>query len=250
MIKDTVLLTRVGEDNRRIKSALEETSLKLLHRPILNIEPIPLGDLSLQRIQNLDLYDHIIFISTNAVIHGLRPLMDRWPQWPIKLKWYAVGNSTASQLRLAQVFPLVPEEFSSEGLLRLPELLQVENERVLIVRGLGGRETLKETLIKRKAVVDYLEVYHRLQNKWPGGIVSKREVAGLLASVVYSADSLLAFDQMISEPVRRIPLLVPSDRVRQLALAKGYTSVISTPPTDDAIVKQLRALQNADSKPS
>jgi len=215
----------------------------MLYRPILNIEPVGLDGNGREIVQNLDLYDHIIFISTNAVVHGLRPLADRWPQWPVNLKWYAVGDSTAAQLKMAGIDPLVPVEFSSEGLLALPELTQVESQRVLIVRGQGGRETLKETLIKRNAIVDYLEVYQRFENEWPDGIVNEQEIPRLLASVVYSADSLTAFDLIVDEAVRDVPLIVPSEKVKKLALSKGYMTVLSSRPKDEAVVEQIRALQ-------
>ena len=215
-----------------------------MHRPILKVEPIELDSASHESIQNLDLYDHIIFISTNSVVHGLGHLASRWPQWPLTLTWYAVGESTAKLLRNAGVDPLVPKQYSSEGLLALPELAQVEKQRVLIIRGLGGRETLKKKLHERQAIVDYLEVYQRLENEWPGGIVSQQEVTQLLACVVYSADSLASFDQQAISAVRHIPLIVPSERVKQIALSMGYARVFAVSPTDEAIIERINAIKN------
>ncbi len=244
MIRDSVLLTRVGGNNNSFGRDLANISLELLHRPVLKIEPLVPGPACLEVIQNLDLYDHIIFISTNSVIHGLDHLIDRWPQWPAKLKWYAVGDSTASKLRASGIEPVVPEHYSSEGLLALPELEAIENQRVLIVRGLGGRETLKHGLLKRGGLVDYLEVYERHENDWSGEIVSPAEVEKLFASIVYSAESLLIFNQQISDDVRRVPLLVPSDRIAEIARDLGYTSVLAVQPKDDVIVELLAQLRN------
>lgn len=244
MIRDSVLLTRVTENNQPLELSLKALSVRLIHRPILKIEPIEPDSASHESIQNLDLYDHVIFISTNSVVHGLGHLAGRWPQWPLKLNWHAVGESTANKLRQAGLDPFVPNEFSSEGLLALSELKQVENQRVLIVRGLGGRETLKKKLLERDATVDYLEVYQRLVNKWPEGIVSQQEVTQLLACVVYSADSLTSFDQQATSAVRQIPLIVPSERVKQIALTMGYAAVFAVPPTDEAIVERIKALKN------
>jgi uroporphyrinogen-III synthase len=244
LIRDSVLLTRVTENNQPIEKSLNALSLRLIHRPILKIEPIELDGSSFESLQNLDLYDHIIFISTNSVLYGMGLLASRWPQWPLKLKWYAVGESTATQLRQAGIDPQVPAEFSSEGLLALPELNQVENQRVLIIRGLGGRETLKKKLLERHAIVDYFEVYQRIENKWPEGIVSQQEATKLLACVVYSADSLASFDQQATSAVRLIPMIVPSERVKQIALSMGYASVFAVPPTDAAIVKQISMLKS------
>jgi uroporphyrinogen-III synthase len=248
LIRDSVLLTRVTENNQPIEMSLSALSLRLIHRPILKIEPIEVDGSSLEFIQNLDRYDHIIFISTNSVVYSISLLASRWPQWPLKLKWYAVGESTATQLRQAGINPLVPAEYSSEGLLALPELNQVENQRVLIIRGLGGRETLKKKLLERHAIVDYLEVYQRLENQWPAGIVSQQEASKLLACVVYSADSLASFDRQATNAVRLIPMIVPSERVKQIALSLGYAVVFAVSPTDEAIVKQIRMLKNGAPK--
>ena len=244
MIRDSVLLTRAGGNNTKFATALDEISLKLLYRPVLQIEPVEIGARCLENIENLDLYDHIIFISTNSVIYGLGPLMDRWPQWPVKLKWFAVGDSTASQLRDAGIAPIVPQKYSSEGLLELPWLKSIQLQRVLIVRGLGGRETLKRALIKRGAVVDYLEVYKRSENHWSGEIVTPFEVDKLLATIVYSAESLMIFDRQISDAVRHLPLLVPSSRVAGIARERGFTRVFAVQPKDEALIGQLVDLKD------
>ena len=244
MIRDSVLLTRAGGDNTKFATALEEISLTLLHRPVLRIEPVALATRCLENIQNLDLYDHIIFISTNSVIYGLGPLLERWPQWPINLRWFAVGDSTANQLRIAGIDPIVPEVYSSEGLLELPILRSVEQQRVLIVRGLGGRETLKQELLERGAIVDYLEVYKRSENDWSGKIIAPIEVDRLFATIVFSAESLMILNRQISDPIRHIPLLVPSSRVAEIARASGFTRVFAVQPKDEALIDQLVDLSN------
>jgi uroporphyrinogen-III synthase len=170
--------------------------------------------------------------------------MDRWPQWPVKLKWFAVGDSTANQLRDTGIAPIVPQKYSSEGLLELPGLKSIQQQRVLIVRGLGGRETLKQALIKRGAVVDYLEVYKRSENHWSGEIVTPFEVDKLLATIVYSAESLMIFDRQISDAVRHLPLLVPSSRVAGIARERGFTRVFAVQPKDEALIGQLVDLKN------
>ena len=115
---------------------------------------------------------------------------------------------------------------------------------MLIVRGLGGRETLKQALIKRGAVVDYLEVYKRSENHWSGEIVTPFEVDKLLATIVYSAESLMIFYRQISDAVRHLPLLVPSSRVAGIARERGFTRVFAVQPKDEALIGQLVDLKN------
>ena len=245
MIRDTVLLTRVDGNTKEFNAALGELSLRLIHRPILKIVPIELDHRALETIQNLDLYDHIIFISTNAAIYGMNALIDRWPQWPLKLKWYAVGESTADRLRNSGIEPIVPEVYSSEGLLRLETLNNIENHRVLILRGLGGRETLKKGLLTRGASVEYLELYERHENDWSDKIIEPPELSKLLASIVYSAESLQSFDRQTSSEVQTVPLLVPSGRVAEMAQAMGYETIRVVQPTDASLVKELKSLRDS-----
>jgi uroporphyrinogen-III synthase len=102
-------------------------------------------------------YDLLIFISSNAVHHG-QAILAAQPQARIA----AVGTSTAQALiSSGHQVDVTPElAASSEALLNHP-LLQTPPARVLIVRGTGGRELLRDTLIARGSQVDVLEVYQR-----------------------------------------------------------------------------------------
>ena len=106
-------------------------------------------------------YDWVIFISANAVRYGL-PILMRGGELPAQ-RIAAVGGATAAALegagRPADLFP--QRDFSSDGLLRSPPLQRVAGQRMLIVRGRGGRETLALTLRARGAAVDYFECYER-----------------------------------------------------------------------------------------
>ncbi len=55
-----------------------------------------------------------------------------------------------------------PEVSDSEHLLRLPALQNVEQQQVLILRGNGGRELIKDALVRRGAKVHYSETYKRI----------------------------------------------------------------------------------------
>ena len=104
-------------------------------------------------------YDVIIFISVNAVIYAHEYL----PQLLARdQKIFAVGPTTADKLMAVgvQVDAHPKKNASSEALLELDECQSIINKRVLIVRGRGGVETLKNEL-ESSNQVDYLEVYVR-----------------------------------------------------------------------------------------
>src|SRR5690606_26730779 len=105
-------------------------------------------------------HDLIVFASVNAVAHGAH-LIDKSPTARIA----AIGKATAAALAEASLpADIVPETgFTSEALLAHPDFTLPDNARVLIVRGSGGREMLRETLTARGLVVETLDVYRRVR---------------------------------------------------------------------------------------
>ncbi|MGD9842706.1 MAG: uroporphyrinogen-III synthase [Steroidobacteraceae bacterium] len=102
-------------------------------------------------------YDLLIFISSNAVRFSRAVLVAH-----AQARIAAVGTSTAQALIDAgyQVDITPQLAANSETLLSHP-LLQTPPAKILIVRGIGGRELLRNTLIERGSEVDVLEVYRR-----------------------------------------------------------------------------------------
>lgn len=102
----------------------------------------------------------VIFVSVAAVeyAHSLKAIH----QWQFD-RVIAVGKATQQALAQYAICAACPELHTSEGLLSLPELANVNNRNVIIVRGDGGRELIAQTLNDRGARVNYLEVY---QKQW------------------------------------------------------------------------------------
>src|SRR5690606_34287481 len=136
-------------------------------------------------------YQHIIFISTNAVEHGLRLFRRPGDPWPAAPVVYAIGRATAQALRAAGIAALEAEgRMDSEALLALPALQSVAGQRVLIVRGEGGRSRLASTLAARGAHVDIAESYRRLCPHHDAGSVQLAFSPPLDAIVVNSGETL------------------------------------------------------------
>ena len=101
--------------------------------------------------------DIAIFVSRNAVKYGAR-LVHR--QTPPTIA--AIGPSTTAELAAAGLhIDIAPRGHDSESLLEQLESREIEGRRVFIIRGTGGRETLRKGLEERGASVDYAEVYER-----------------------------------------------------------------------------------------
>ena len=147
-----VLLTRPLIQSKNLQSLLNEASLEYVLFPAFEINKI-------DTVAPNQRYDVIIFISINAVIYSEEYFSKLFVE-PLKI--FAVGPTTAKKLTdkgiKVNAYPL--ENASSQELLAMPECGKLSDKKILIVRGKGGSETLKNSL-KVMNQVDYLEVYKR-----------------------------------------------------------------------------------------
>jgi uroporphyrinogen-III synthase len=195
----------------------------------------------------------LIFTSSNAVDFALKAFSGKMADLQ-SAQLAAVGQATANALQQAGLtVACVPHtEFSSEGLLAQPAMQNVAGQHIMIVRGIGGREKLAQTLRNRGAQVDYLEVYRRCQPKADNvQLVHALQSGQLKAITITSGEALENLLAMLDEPsaviLRKLPLLVVSDRIRQLALDRGFEQIaVSLQPTDAAILETLTTLLSGE----
>ncbi|MFP3500505.1 uroporphyrinogen-III synthase, partial [Pseudomonas sp. SIMBA_059] len=69
----------------------------------------------------------------------------------------------------------------------LLQAVAVPAARVLVVRGVGGRELLAERLAEQGASVEYLELYRRCLPGYPAGTLKRRIEAERLNGLVVSS---------------------------------------------------------------
>ncbi|MBB1125620.1 uroporphyrinogen-III synthase [Thiospirillum jenense] len=190
-------------------------------------------------------WDVWIFVSRNAVNYALPLLPDQ--RLPTDVALAAVGAGTAVALRQAGRVPdLIPanQKFDSEGLLALRQLRHVKGQRILIVRGEGGRAVLAETLMQRGAEVAYAEVYRRA--------LPEVEVKPLIAEWRRSLNLLTATSdeilnnlyQLVPEAdqawLRSLPLAVFSERTAATAMQLGFRVVaVASEASDAALLEAL-----------
>jgi uroporphyrinogen-III synthase len=240
-----LLVTRPDGQQGALCRQLEEAGFSVCHQPLLELQAIPaLSPAQRQLVLDLDRYQHVIFVSANAIRFGMAWIQSLWPQLPPALNWYAVGAASAALLREHGLSPLMPQTSAdSEGLLERPELLAVSGERVLLVRGAGGRTLLRQTLQARGARVAELECYHR---RCPS------LAAGRMAQIVAACQMVLlssgeGLDNMLSllspaetTKLRHTPLVVPSRRVAEMAAAAGFDRVVrATSAADEAMLQAV-----------
>lgn len=237
-----VLVTRPRRQQQGLCNAIEAAGGTAVSLPLIEIEPLSeaqaIADLT-AAMQYLDSYDVLIFISTNAVKYGGERIADFWPQFPPGVRVIAVGPTTAKAARELLGCEVMHSEagMTSEDLLNMPELQQVNGARVGIVRGQGGREILADTLKQRGAEVEYLESYiRRLVHYEPTEFKARLTDAAINVLTATSSESLNRLIGLLGDMQEELvlPLLVPSARIASEARTAGFTKVINTGGANEA----------------
>jgi len=236
-----VLLTRPLAQVGNLQSLLEVSDLDYVLFPAFEINKI-------DAVVPKQTYDVIIFISVNAVIYS----EEYFSQLVVEpLKIFAVGPTTAKKLTDKSVkvdaYPL--ENASSQELLAIPECGKLSDKKVLIVRGKGGSETLKNSL-KVMNQVDYLEVYRRTAcevsrlhvesieqfMQAPDGIVIANSVESLF-NIVKLVKEIRSYHE---DQLKSRTLVVLSERIKVQAQSIGFNNVhVARTPSDKGTIIEI-----------
>lgn len=211
------------------------------------IEIVPLRDFTAfdTALATLDDYDWAIFISSNAVENGLPRLKARQGGVPSRLRFAAIGPVTAAGLAEHGITQtLTPAlRFDSEALLALPEMQAVAGRKIMIFRGVGGRELLADTLRARGAEVRFAECYRRINPQANADSLDRLwQNKTLDAIVVTSTEAmrhLLDLAGTGSAWLAATPICVNHARIAELARRHGMKAEVAEAPGDDAMLACL-----------
>ena len=246
----TIAVTRPPEQATKLTAAIEAAGGVVISFPLLDIQALP--DLSgfHRAIMPLTQFDWVIFISSNAVQHGM-PLLKQVGV-PTSLKFAAIGPTTAASLNgfgITQV--LTPQErFDSESLLALNAFQNMQGQRVLIVRGVGGREVLAETLRQRGAEVVFGECYRRVNPQNNAQVLQQAYAQGQLQGIIVTSTEALRFLLAMADSsdwLKTTPLFVNHARIAEQAQAVGLTAYCSGVSGDVAMLDLLQSELSVDS---
>jgi uroporphyrinogen-III synthase len=161
--KIALISTRPQKTNLQLSDELKKSEINLLSFPLTEIHPLNNYQIFDGVIKNIKTYQHIIFISTNAVHFFLERVKKLSLQIPKNLIFSSIGPTTKlllqKKLSVDVHFPI--KTFDSEHLLKEKIYNNVEGQKILIIRGEGGRETLKNALEEKGGIVNYGECYVR-----------------------------------------------------------------------------------------
>lgn len=238
-----VLVTRPAGQAQGLCDLIEAGGARAIHLPAIEILPSNDANALSAVIDSLDRFDLAVFISVNAVTAGLAAIL-RVRDWPGNVMLATVGPaSRAAVEELGLSVDLVPEQvYSSEGLLALDELQSMRGKQVVIFRGNGGRDTLRDTLRARGARVEYVEVYRRARPRESGEallqLLQKDGVDVITATSNEALQNLFDMAGPAGQPLlRRIPLVIPGHRQAELAARLGFVqgAVIAGHASDEAM---------------
>jgi len=240
-----VLVTRPAAQAAALCAGLAARGAVSVALPTIAIEPTPLQPPLVEALRAAATADWWVFVSRNAVAHGLARLRELGIGRAPATRIMVVGHGTAAALaEHGLTVDLVPDAgFNSEALLTAPELADMTGRRVSIIRGVGGRELLASTLRARGAQVDYVEVYRRVQPALDADAAMNRwQAAGAGAVVVTSAEGLDNLLSMAGEhgaaALRQALLVTVSDRIAEAAAGYGFTRCEVAPAPGDAEIIQ------------
>ena len=214
-----VLVTRPEQQAMPLCRLLETHGATALRLPAVEIKPHGERRALAAQVGPLQQFDLIVFVSANAVRFGA-PLLDQRRD----LTLAAVGPATLRALNQAgyRVAILPTDGFDSEGLLAHPRLHHLAGQRVLLVKGLDGRE---------------LEQLAALEEQLRDGVVHV-----ITATSLEIAESLLAMaTPELHAQYERVHWLLPSARIAVGMQERGLHAplLLAASAEDQALVDAL-----------
>ena len=232
-----VLVTRPTQQAAGFSAAIEAEAGAVVQLPALEIQPND-DALAHARCGAASDYDWVIFISQNAVQHALPHLPLAWPS---QTRIAAIGQATADALMSASLnVDVLPGNGSnSESMLEALASKDLSGQRILIVRGKGGRETLAKGLSAQGAKPEYAEVYRRACPDVGSADIKQVMQQGVDIITIASGETLVNFSTIIknaaadvnhSQDLLDLPLVVASSRIAKLVAQSGFTGTVVVAP--------------------
>lgn len=247
LARPRVLVTRPAQQAEAFCALLLEAGCEPVRCPTVEIAPIADTQLAREQLTVIRDSDVVIFTSANAVrsAASIFPLQEAVSKGT---KLLAVGPATAAALHEVGLDAAIPTgDFSSQGLLSMPELQQIAQQTVLLVRGRGGLATLPNAIEAAGAKLHVAEVYQR-QIPANGSILKQlfhSELPQIISSTSNESLSNLVTLVPVEERPRlwHIPVIVNSERGEQLAHTLGFSGDIlrASPVGDYGQINTLKA---------
>lgn len=226
-----ILICRPEPSATELSQALESMGAICQKLPMLTIEPKELSAIERQSVLDLDQYQHVIVVSQHAAQLALDEIDHYWPQAPVRQKWYAIGRKTAQVLTTGSLDILPPEQdLTSEALLEKKDLKAVTGDRVLILKGEGGRDVIFDELSARGAKVDTISFYTRSKTQYTNDTLVQSlddfNPDYIVALSGETLSNLIAQCQEQNIDLSQRSFILSSNRVANIAYEHGIKQVL------------------------
>ncbi|WP_228124522.1 uroporphyrinogen-III synthase [Glaciimonas soli] len=260
-----IVITRPQAQAQRLAQQIIARGREAIIFPLLEIYPLR-GEVELAELctimAQLDHYAMVVFVSPNAIHATFQHIV----QWPKHVDIGIVGEGSRAALaehgvtnENAKIFsPPDLTKTDSEGLLQVLDLNSLRGERVLIVRGDGGRELLSDqlraagvnlstiTAYRRQAPVMTVALKKQLRelldadNVWV--LTSSEALRNLLDMVQQlenSIESAINSDINVAK-IQRKKIVVSHTRIAETAHQCGFTDITLTGSGDERLLDALQ----------
>jgi len=224
-----VLLTRPKGENEKLAKRLTKSGWEVIIRPMVKIEKREASKIEVNIVDRFESFDKVVFVSKNAVRCFIPMIKEKLESLPSSLKWVAIGKGTADELEKSNISAEFPETAGTESLLEMEVFKHLKRNKILIVRGQGGRELLAKRLSELGAEVRYLEAYRRKP-------VHYRNSKKISAHTVLTSTSLEILQSLIpnlSGSLEDYSLVVPSLRIAKRAEQFCFSKVLNSDGASD-----------------
>ena len=244
MVNDAlILVTRTGEEGQSLADMLRTAQVQVRHfAPVVLAGPEDAAACRQALLAALPV-DLLVAPSAQALresvaLVGIDILAD--------LALVVPGEGTAELARSLGFQKVIhpPGGGTSEEMLALPALQQVEGRRVLILAAAGGRTVIQQRLAERDAAVQRLHVYRRVPQSVPEALAAELGTAADPIVLLASGGALQALAGTLARSTWSQLcaglMVAPSERVAAQAREHGAQHVVCASGADHQ--SMLRAL--------
>ncbi|REF25767.1 uroporphyrinogen-III synthase [Xenorhabdus cabanillasii] len=256
----SILVTRPAHAGEALVNQLRAIGKTAFSAPLIAIYPGAELPLLAQKLQQLSAGDFVFLLSKNAVHYANEQLVQEGLSWPDKLSYYGIGKSTSLLFHQQTGKDILWSEQgeTSEDLLQLPTLQKMENKKILLLRGNGGREVIASTLRMRGGAIDYCECYSRQPVKYRTTEFNHHwQQCGIRTIVVTSGEMLQLLYNLVTEGdnsedgstessgngkawLLGCRLIVVSERLANIARTLGWQEIkVAKSADNDALMQAL-----------
>ncbi|PHM74847.1 uroporphyrinogen-III synthase [Xenorhabdus kozodoii] len=244
----SILITRPAPTGEELVKRLRSIGKSAFSAPLIEIHPGADLPLLSQKLQGLSAGDRVFLLSKNAVHYANEQLIQEGQSWPEPLSYYGIGKSTSLMFHRLTGLEISHAEQgeTSEDLLQLPALQDMNKKKILLLRGNGGREVIASTLRFRGGEVDYCECYSRQPVKYDTADFSRHwQQCGIKTLVVTSGEMLQLLYNLVTDRdgkawLLNCKLIVVSERLAKIAQNLGWQTIkVAKSADNDALIQAL-----------